>query len=253
MFHLAAWKIIIIGLTGFVSSLIDTLAGGGGLITLPVLLSLGLPPLTAFGTNRTQTCIGEATAIVRFMKHKMLNWRAALPVIVCSAIGAALGTKAVQYMHPEALVKIIPALLILVFLYVLLSPYIGKKSDKPKISLAVFCFPICFCIGFYNGAFGPGTGSFWVVAYMSLMAFAMQKAVVYSKPANLAGNIISASLFILAGQVNFTFVAFLALGQILGASIGAHLVVYKGSRFIRPVFLTVVAVMIVNLLVRSYL
>jgi uncharacterized membrane protein YfcA len=237
---------------GFAAGFIDALAGGGGLISLPVLFWVGLPPATALGTNKLQACLGEATTMLHFIKHRHLDLREIKFGMAIIFIFGIVGALTVQYIHPDLLYKIMPWILLSVLMYLLFMPYLTRLQLKVPMNTLPFYLIIGILIGFYNGFFGPGTGSFLVFAYLVLMCFTMQKAAIYSKPLNLVANVAALSLFIIKGKVAYLPALVMGAGQMVGAKVGAHLVILKGSKLIRPLFLIVVGLVTIKMFYHVY-
>lgn len=227
------------------------MAGGGGIVTLPVMLSVGIPPLSALGTNRMQGAIGELVATRHFIRSGELDWRILLPVGLFALIGASCGTITVQLVHVAVLRKVIPILLLAAVVYSIFSGRLFIEQTKPRLSVLAFALLCGLCLGFYNGFFGPGVGSFWVVAFLFFMAMDLRRASMHAKPVNLVGNIVSFSWFASQGHVYYVAALALGAGQVVGASIGARLVIYKGAKFIKPVFITVVILIVVQLILKE--
>jgi uncharacterized membrane protein YfcA len=239
-------------ITGFGAGLIDAIAGGGGLIALPVLLSSGLPPLIALGTNRLQSAAGEIIAMTHFLRSGKLKLKSVAWCILFVILGSSLGTIAVQTIHNNTLTKIIPFILLLLILYSLLSRRLFVQQEKPKLSPLWFAGIFGIAIGAYNGFFGPGTGAIWTSCFIFFLALDAQQAVMRTKPVNIAGNIVSVFWFMLQGHIMYSVALTMALGQIFGASIGARLVLTRGSRFIRIAFIVVVSLMTLNLGLKAF-
>lgn len=251
--HDPHWLIIIIlVITGAAAGVIDTLAGGGGLIVVPVMLLLGIPPVHTMGTNKLQACFGELTAAFEFHRQGHIDFRKIWAGLIFVAIGAGCGTLLVQHTHPEFLKKLLPILLCVVLVYTIISPQPSHEDTPPKMSERAYYLIFGLLIGFYNGYFGPGTGSFWMVAFMFFLGFNLRKATMYAKPMNVAGNLVALALFIYGGQIWYWAGISAGVGQVIGAKIGSHLVIHKGNKLIKPVFITVVSIMIVSLLVKHF-
>ena len=224
-------------LTGAVAGLIDSIAGGGGLITIPVLLGLGLPPQTALGTNKLQATFGSFSAMAHFVRAGTVRLRDAAPGVVWTAIGAILGSYTVQQIDPGFLKKVIPYLLLLILCYTIFTPKLGAEEVKPRLTRGIFYPLFGLLLGFYDGFLGPGTGSFWVVSLMLGLGFEMRKGTGYTKVFNFVSNIVSLAVFIAGGHVLLWAGLVMGAGQAVGARAGAKLVIRKGTRFIRPVFI----------------
>lgn len=240
-------------ITGFFAGMVDTISGGGGLIALPMLIGLGLPITTAIGTNRLQGIIGELVALFRFIVgYKVLDLSKITWALVVIAISASLGALVVMRIHPDILNKCIPFLLLAILLYIVFRPQLGRKDIQQRISPIWFYGLFAVVIGFYNGFFGPGTGSFWVFALMYCLGLNQQRATIQMKPLNLVGNVASILWFIFASKVDYVAVLAMAVGQIFAAYFSTYLVVSKGYKVIRPLFIVIVAVMTIDLFVKNF-
>jgi uncharacterized membrane protein YfcA len=239
-------------LAAFFAGLIDAVAGGGGLITVPVLMSIGLPPQVALGTNKLQASFGSGSAMLHFLKSGTVRLQECVSGIIWTAVGAAGGVMAIQHMDAVFLKQLVPWLLITIALYTLFTPQLGAEDIHAKLSQQVF-YPLCgLSIGFYDGFFGPGTGSFWAMAFVLLLGCSLVKATAHTKVMNFTSNIVALAFFMGAGQILFLEGIMMGLAQFIGARIGARLVTLKGARFIRPVFITVVLLITAKLLYQNY-
>jgi uncharacterized membrane protein YfcA len=239
-------------LTGLVAGLVDSIAGGGGLITIPVLLGIGMPPQAALGTNKLQASFGSGSAMLMFIRSGTVKLIDCREGIVFTAIGAGLGTCAVQQLNPDYLRHVIPWMLIAIVLYTLLTPRLGFEDIHPRMRKGPFFLLAGLMLGFYDGFFGPGTGSFWVMALMLCLGLNMTKATGCTKVMNFTSNFASLLLFIICGAVHWREGLVMGAGQFIGARIGSHMVVTKGTRFIRPVFITMVLAITARLIWQNY-
>ncbi|MGE5430576.1 MAG: TSUP family transporter [Syntrophomonadaceae bacterium] len=236
----SVWLYPILFLTGTLAGLIDAIAGGGGLITLPVLLSAGFPPHMALGTNKFQSSFGSFTASYYYVKKGGVSLKSALPGIIFTLIGAALGTWSVQQVKSDILKDIIPFLLAAIILYSFISPKLGETDKRPRMKPLFFYLAFGLLLGFYDGFFGPGVGSFWAISFVLMLGFNLTRATGYTKVMNFTSNIVSFVIFIAGGFVMLSAGLAMAAGQILGSKIGAGLVIKRGTKFIRPIFITMV-------------
>lgn len=234
--------------TGLVAGMIDSIAGGGGLITLPVLLAMGLPPKLALGTNKFQSSFGSFTASYHYVRKGVADLRDARLGIIMTFAGAALGAWSVQQIHSDVLAGIVPVLLFAIVVFMLFSPKLGEVSTSPKMSKPVFYVLTGLGLGFYDGFFGPGVGSFWAIVFVFGLGFDLMKATGYTKLMNFASNIVSFVVFLLGGHIWFWAGACMAVGQIIGSRIGSGLAVKRGARFIRPLYIAVVLATIAKLM-----
>ncbi len=237
---------------GLVAGLIDAMAGGGGLITIPVLLGLGMPPQTALGTNKLQGTFGSGSAMLHFARAGAVDLRACAFGILWTAVGAVLGTVAVQRLEPAFLRAAIPLLLIAIALFMLFSPSLGADDVRERMGRRTFFLLFGLSIGFYDGFFGPGTGTFWAMAFVLFLGFNLTRATAHTKVMNFASNLVSLLFFLVNGFVSLPEGIVMGLGQFAGARVGARLVIRRGSRFIRPVFIAVVVAISVKLLWQSF-
>jgi uncharacterized membrane protein YfcA len=247
-----AWQFPLLFGTGLAAGFVDSVAGGGGLITLPVLLNLGMSPQFALGTNKLQASFGSGSAAGHYAQARIVPLRDCIRGFVLTLVGAALGSLAVQHLDPSLLRKLIPVLLISVAAYTLVKPQLGASDQPPRMGRAGFDVLFGLALGFYDGFFGPGTGTFWTMAYVLVLGFNLTRATGYTKVMNFASNLSSLALFLIAGKVFFVAGLTMGVGQLLGARAGARLVVARGTRFIRPVFLAVVLALTAKLIYENF-
>jgi len=238
--------------TGFAAGFVDSIAGGGGLITLPVLLSLGMPAPDALGTNKLQACFGSGSATFHYSAAGLIRWRDCRDGILFTAIGAAIGSVLVLRVDPGFLRQAIPVLLIVLALYLLLKPKVGAESGTARIGLLPFNVLFGLGIGFYDGFFGPGTGSFWAMAYVLLRGLDLTRATAHTKVMNFTSNIASLAVFLCGNHVLFLSGTIMGIGQLLGARLGSRAVIRQGGRLIRPIFITIVLIISLKLLYSAF-
>jgi uncharacterized membrane protein YfcA len=242
------WQWPLLFLTGMAAGFVDAIAGGGGLITLPVILSFGGDPQQALGTNKLQATFGSGSAAWHYGRAGAVNLRESVRGCLLTFLGAALGTLGVQQVGTQVLRIVIPLLLLAVAGYTLLCPRLGHQDRHPRMTRARFDFNFGLLLGFYDGCFGPGTGTFWTMAFVLALGFNLTRATAHTKAMNFASNLCSLLLFAAIGKVDYAAGAAMGVGQWLGARIGSKMVLARGTRFIRPVFITVVLALIVKLL-----
>lgn len=246
------WQLPLLFATGLTAGFVDSIAGGGGLITLPVLLSFGLSPQRALGTNKLQSTFGSGSAAAHYAVAKTVDLRDCARGFLLTLLGAALGAIAVQQVNPWFLKRTIPILLIVVAGYVLWKPRLGAEDLRPRMRRLWFDIVFGLGLGFYDGFFGPGTGTFWAMAFLLSLGFNLTRATGYTKVMNFASNLSSLAFFLVGRKVEPAMGLTMALGQLLGARIGSRMVIVRGTRFIRPVFLTVVLALTIKLLYDAY-
>ncbi|WP_413578074.1 TSUP family transporter [Bdellovibrio sp. HCB290] len=244
---LAPHVYFILFFVGLIAGVVDAIAGGGGLLTIPALLSAGLPPAMALGTNKLQSTFGSFSASYYHFKNKTFHPGKIKVLILCTFLGSALGTLLIQNIDGSFLNKVIPFMLIGFAVYFSLSPRLGDVDQHQRMPFAVFSVVFGSLIGFYDGFFGPGTGSFWVLAFVSLMGFNLSKATAHSKALNFVSNITSLAVFLLGGKIIWTVGLLMGAGQFIGGYIGSHLVIKKGTRLIKPLLIAISLIMSIKL------
>ncbi len=233
---------------GIGAGFVDAIAGGGGLIALPALLSAGLSPLSALATNKLQGAVGTFVAAFTFWRGGYVKIRAIIWAMAATFAGAYLGSLTVKSIDTSALKTLVPFALIAIALYFIFAPRLGNDSRVSRLSFVVFVPLTGFVVGFYDGVFGPGTGSFFTIAFVTLFGMGLIKASAHTKMLNLTSNVASLALFIPAGYVVWQIGIVMAAGQIVGGYIGAGTGIRFGAKFIRPLVIFVSVVMALRLL-----
>jgi uncharacterized membrane protein YfcA len=229
--------LIFLFFAAFVAGFIDTLAGGGGLIALPALMMSGIAPLSALGTNKLQGTMGTATATYMMLKNKKVRWDDVKFLMLTAFTGAVLGTIAVQFVNTDILTLVIPAVLLMTAIYFLLSPVPQEGISRPRVSKGKYQKVIVPTIGWYDGMFGPGTGSFFALAGVSLRGHGMIDATAVAKTLNFSTNIASLIVFLFAGKVVWLVGLLMMIGQFVGAW-GGSLCLFR----INPKYLRLIVV-----------
>jgi len=238
---------LVLAAAGFGAGVVDSIAGGGGLLTVPALLASGMPPIATLGTNKAQSSLGTSIATWRYHRAGLVSWRPLVPALVLTALGAALGAWLVQVIKIATLKLIIPVLMLAAIAYFLLSPRMTDEDAHQRISMAAYA-GVASLIGFYDGFFGPGTGSFFAASLVVLAGMGLSRATGHTKALNLTSNIVSCMLFIHAGQIIWMVALVMGAANICGAWIGSHFAVRHGARLIRPLLVLVSLGMTVRLL-----
>ncbi|KGJ92696.1 TSUP family transporter [Colwellia psychrerythraea] len=205
-----------------IAGFLDTLAGGGGLLTLPALMMSGMPPLLALGTNKLQSCVGAGTASMMMLRNRRVRWRQIKELMPAAFIGSVIGTVIVQFVNTEALTFIIPVVISVIGIYFLLTPTVDAENKPAKVSAVSYRNFVVPLIGCYDGVLGPGTGSFFTLAGRALRAQKFLEATAIAKTLNFSTNIASLLVFLFAGQVIWLVGFIMMLGQFIGAWLGAH-------------------------------
>lgn len=246
------WHYPLLFATALVAGFVDSIAGGGGLITIPVLMSLGLPPKDALGTNKLQASFGSGSAAWHYARAGTVQLRDCGLGFMVSLASAAAGAWVVRHLDAGLLRRLIPLLLASVAVYMIFKPRLGSEDLHPRIRRRTFDVVFGTMIGFYDGFFGPGTGTFWTMAFMLCLGFNMTRATGYTKVMNFASNISSLAIFLAGGNVLIAAGLVMGAGQWIGARLGSQMVIRRGTKFIRPVFLTVVLLLTVKLVIDGY-
>jgi uncharacterized membrane protein YfcA len=239
---------LLLAIIGLAAGFVDAIAGGGGLLTVPALLWAGLPPQIALGTNKFQSSCGTALAAANYARAGLLNWSELRLGIAVTGLASVVGALVVTRLDADFLRHIIPILLLVIAGYFWWKPELGTERRLPRIKTATFAWLFGMVLGFYDGFFGPGTGSFWMVGCVLLLGLDLGAATGHTKAMNLASNLGSLAVFLAAGQVRFDVGAAMIAGQLIGAKLGSGLVIRRGARLVRPVFLAVVFVLAGRLL-----
>ncbi|QBY05319.1 hypothetical protein E2K93_13450 [Thalassotalea sp. HSM 43] len=244
------YLLLLLSLIGFIAGFIDAVAGGGGLLTVPALLTTGLPPHLTLGTNKLAACFGSFTSSITFYRKKLFDPLFWLYSAIATAVGAAIGTIAVNLMSSAMLNKVLPIIILLCAVYTLFTKTaVTECCDLPakNSSLNIKQKIQGFVLGFYDGIAGPGTGTFWVVSNLALYKMNILLSSAMAKSMNFISNFVSLIVFLYLGQVNIIYGLAMGLFMIVGSWLGAHSAIRYGSKFIRPIFITVVVIMALKL------
>ncbi len=217
-------------LAGFV----DSVAGGGGLLVIPALFAVGLTPAQVFGTSKLGACFGSFSASMTFVRRGEVELRPMVGIIAATFLGAVLGALTLQIIDAGILRDIIPFLLIAIAVYMLLAKNAGAFETHRRLGEVAFGLIFGIGLGFYDGFFGPGTGSFWALAYVTMAGYTLRRATGHAKIVNFTSNIAAFLVLAGGGHVLWGVGVILAAGQFIGARFGAKLVLSKGARLVRP-------------------
>ncbi len=225
----------------------DTLVGGGGLITVPGLMLTGLPPVAVLGTNKLQGCSGTATASLMLFRRRHLHWKELRIPMLMAALGATIGALLVRQINSQQLQIIIPVVLSFISIYFLLSPMLTKRHRRLMSKKSYNCMVLPL-IGLYDGMLGPGTGSFYSMAASAFRQYQVVDAVKRAKALNFATNAASLTVFIGLGEVIWHVGLVMVAGQIIGAWIGTHTLFKINPALLRPGIVIVSVVMLISYL-----
>ena len=248
MFEVATHLALLLILAAFVAGFVDSIAGGGGLIAMPMLLIAGATPLEALATNKLQGAFGAGTATVAYARAGHVRLKDQFGMAAVSALAAAAGALVAKSMPADALRIIMPVILVAVAAFFALKPGLSDRDRVQRLSPALFTFTAVPLIAAYDGFLGPGTGSFFMLAFVMLAGFGMLKATAHTKMLNFASNIGSLAIFIPSGAMWWGVGIAMSLAQIAGATLGAKMAMKIGARLIKPLIVTVSVAMALRLL-----
>jgi len=241
--HIGMMLFLIIA--GFIAAFIDSVVGGGGLISLPALLFTGLPPQVALGTNKLASTMGSLTSSISFFRHGKINKALMLRLLPLSIIGSAIGVYIVQKIPSDKLKPLILVILIIVTIYTLIKKDWGLTStfNGMTVKKSIFAVAIVMIIGFYDGFLGGGTGSFFLFAFL-LMGFDFIEAAGNAKILNFGSNLTALAVFLFYDSVYFQYGVPMGIAMVLGAYIGSKVAIKKGSSYVKILFVAVSIVLI---------
>lgn len=245
MEDLSLQVILFLIISGFLAAFIDSVVGGGGGISIPALLFVGLPPSAAIGTNKLAATMGSFTSTIYFIRSKKVDFSLVGKLIPLTLLGAVLGAITVKFISPNILKPLILVLLVLVAVYIVVKKDWGAHSTykgMPKGRMLLFV-SIIFVLGFYDGFFGPGTGSFLIFAFLTV-GFDFVHAAASGRVLNFASNIASLFAFFFLDVVRLEYGIIMGLAMIAGAYAGANFAVKKGVSYVRILFLVVTVLLI---------
>jgi uncharacterized protein len=240
--------LLTVTLASLFAGFVDAIVGGGGLILVPALFSVfpGAAPATLFGTNKGASVWGTAWATAQFARKVELRWAALLPAAATALAGSFCGAWAVTMVSAQGLRKVLPFVLLAVLLYTLARKDLGR-THAPRFSgrhEALVASTLGGVVGFYDGFFGPGTGSFFVFAFVRLLGYDFLSASASAKLLNTATNAAALVLFAFKGHVWWHIAAAMAVANVLGSLLGTRLALKHGAGFVRGVFILVVSALI---------
>ncbi|MEO0542461.1 MAG: TSUP family transporter [Pseudomonadota bacterium] len=243
----ATTLLILLAMAAFLAGFIDAIAGGGGLITVPALVLAGLPPVEALGTNKLQGLFGTGAAAINYSRKGYVDlkqqWPSALIAGGASVIGAGIAT----IVPADWFRAVLPFLLVAIALFFWLKPGLDDTDKAARIAPALFIGTLVPLLGFYDGLFGPGTGSFFMLGFVTLAGYGVLKATAHTKLLNFASNVGGLIFFAFAGAVAWKIGLAMAVAQIAGARVGSSLAMRRGAGLIKPLLVITCAALAVRL------
>lgn len=234
----APWMYPVLTAIAVITGLVDAIAGGGGLIMMPALITIGLPPHLTLGTNKIQSMCGTTMATWRYHRAGLFTLAGNGVLVAVTFAGALIGAMVIQHFKPQVLSLIVPVLLIGVALYTVLSPRMDDGDRHDRLGARKF-LPVAGGVGFYDGFFGPGAGQFYTTTLVALRGMGLTRATGLTKLLNVTSNLASVIVFALGGHVLWLLGLCMGAGAMTGAIIGSHFATRFGARLIRPLLIVV--------------
>lgn len=248
MIDLTAQTIAMLAFAAFAGGFVDSIAGGGGLITIPALLLAGFSPVEALGTNKLQGMFGSGSATIHYASKGHVDLRRQLPSALLALAGGAIGALLATIVPGDLLRAALPLVLIAIALYFALKPNMNDVDRAERLSPFLFGVTLVPAIGFYDGVFGPGAGSFYMLAFVTLAGYGVLKATAHTKLLNFASNIGGFIIFAAVGVISWKIGLVMGVAQFLGARVGASLAMRIGAKLIKPLLVIVCVALAVKLL-----
>lgn len=240
--------LMVLMLVAFAAGIIDGIAGGGGMLNVPALMLAGLDPVGAVATNKVQGTFGVAAATRSFARAGLIDFRAMRPAVIAAVTGAMLGAVGAQIIPSHYLRLIVPFLLIALALFVATSRKLTDAEAQQRVPMLTFAAGFAAPIGFYDGFFGPGGGTFYFIALVTLLGQGVTRAAGNAKLLNLASNAGSLALYAVSGVIWWGVGIALGVASYAGAHVGARLAMKKGAQLIKPLVIVVALALAVRLL-----
>ncbi|GAB6174943.1 TSUP family transporter [Paradesulfitobacterium aromaticivorans] len=248
------FTLITICILGFIAAAVDAIAGGGGLISLPALLVVGIPPHLALGTNKFAATAASMSSAITFARSGKTSWPILKWQIPFTLAGASLGVLAVLRISSSFLSMAVPVLILLVGIYTVIHKEFGIENrfqGLNPLNLVMAC-SFAFAIGFYDGFFGPGTGSFLIFAFATFLGFDFLTASANAKVLNFMSNFASLLLFAWNGKILYLYGIPMGLFMILGSYFGSKLAIKRGATLVRPIFVTMSFLVAAKLIYQAF-
>ena len=243
-------ELIVLCIGMFLAGFVDSIAGGGGLISTPSLLLAGLPPHIALGTNKVAASLGTLTSSHEFFKSNKLNKELLKMLVPFAFVGAVIGVTALQFISPRLLEMLIPFMIFGVAIYTVISKKVGMEDSyrglhsgnkvKGKLLTSI--------LGFYDGFFGPGTGTFFMFGLVKIFKFDFTVATANTKVLNFTTGFAALLTFLYNGQINWKYGLFSSVFMVAGSKIGSRMAIKNGAKFIKPIFVAMSVVMAVKMI-----
>ncbi|MEG2017797.1 MAG: TSUP family transporter [Clostridium sp.] len=244
------YKLIFLCIAGFLAAFVDSIAGGGGIISVPSYMIVGLPTHIALGTNKFAATMGSLTSSINFIRSGNCNFKLLKIVAPFTLIGSILGVKTVLLIDESFLQPLVLVLILAIGIYTFFSKSLGEEDNFKGLTNKNLCLSILlgFSLGFYDGFFGPGTGTFLVFGFINILGLNFLKASANARVLNFVSNISALVTFAISGNINYLIGIPVCIFMILGAKIGTKLAIKKGNKIIKPIFITMAMAVAVKML-----
>lgn len=240
--------LLALGGAGMLAGFVDAIAGGGGLIALPALLAAGVPPVMALGTNKLQSVIGTGAAALTYWRGGFVSLKALAIAIPATFAASFVGAFVVKQIDVSVLQIAVPVALVAIALYFLFAPKLSDEDRHARLRFDLFVPIMGMAIGFYDGIFGPGTGSFLTMGFVALFGLGVTRAAGNTKILNLASNLGALALFIPSGDILWAAAGAMAVGQLIGGYLGARTGIRYGAKLIRPLVVVISLILAIKLI-----
>ncbi len=244
--------LLILSAAAFIAGFIDAIAGGGGLITVPALLTAGVPPHLVLGTNKLSSTFGAAVASFTYYRRKLFDPQYWWPNLIATAIGALVGAIIAHNLSAQFLEKLLPIIVFSCGIFFLFSATPDQQMPDNAVIAKGRQWPQGGLLGFYDGLTGPGTGAFWMVSTLLMYPVDLLRASGVARTMNLVSNVVALSVFISYGRVAWLLGICMGSALMIGAYFGANSAIKGGSKLIRPIFICVVMIMSIRLAYKSW-
>ncbi len=245
--------VIFLCVAGFIAAAVDSIAGGGGIISLPALIAAGVPPHLALGTNKFASTCASFTSSLKFARSGKIDFSLVKFQIPCTILGAALGVHTVLAVNEKFLNLLIVIMIFSVAIYTTLKKDFGTTSQFKGLHRQNIFYGMVFAfsLGFYDGFFGPGTGAFLIFLFISVYGYDFTAAAGNGKILNFTSNVVSLILFAIGGKIVYLAGIPMALSMIAGAYVGTHIAIKQGAKVIKPIFVTIAIALICKLVYQA--
>ncbi len=252
VFEFLPETLLLLVAAAFFAGFIDSIAGGGGLITVPALLLAGATPIETLGTNKLQSVFGSGSATISYARAGHVNVMQQLPMGAASFVASMAGAYCASLLPQDVFRQVLPFVLVGIALYFMLKPDVSDLDTAERLKPLVFTLTLVPVIGFYDGIFGPGTGSFFMLGFVALAGFGLLKATAHTKFLNLASNLGSLIVFVALGVVLWKTALAMGVGQFFGARLGAKFAMKNGAKIIKPLLVFVCVALAARLAWQSW-